>query len=98
MCSQYCYVVEDGAGLCGYVVATPDVKEYQRKWKEEWMPRMHKKYPKPKTDKKEAMTVSQVSISIEQGQVCPLYAQVASRVRYVLSLISIVFFLVISCV
>ena len=60
LCPSSCYVVEDGAGLCGYIVATPDVKEYQDKWRRQWLPLMQKKYPKPKTDKKDEMTASQV--------------------------------------
>ena len=52
--------MEDGAGLCGYIVATPDVKDYQGKWREEWLPLMKKKYPKPKTENRDEMSASQV--------------------------------------
>ena len=40
-------MVEDDAGIVGYIVATPDAREYQRKWTETWVPQMRKKYPKP---------------------------------------------------
>ena len=55
--------MEDGAGLCGYIVATPDVKDYQEKWRDEWRPLMQKKYPKPKTEKRENMTMSEVGLT-----------------------------------
>ena len=73
LCPSYCYVVEDGAGLCGYIVATHDVKEYQEKWAQEWLPLMQRKYPKPKTDNKDEMTASQVHFSFKN----PLFREQA---------------------
>ncbi len=58
--SQHCYVVEDNEGICGYVVATPDVKQYQKRWHSEWLPLMKAKYPKPKNTKKKYLTPAEV--------------------------------------
>lgn len=47
MSSQYCFVVEDAEGICGYVLGTPDAKEFHAKMEVAWLPEMRNKYPPP---------------------------------------------------
>lgn len=47
---QFCFLLEDETGICGYAVSTPNVQEYQKKLVESWLPLMKKKYPNPEKD------------------------------------------------
>lgn len=42
---EYCFVVEDDSGLCGYVLAVLDAKSYFNKLRVSWIPEILKKYP-----------------------------------------------------
>lgn len=44
-CPEFCFILQDEASICGFAVATLDVKEYQQKIKESWLPQMRTKYP-----------------------------------------------------
>lgn len=44
---EYCFVIEDASGVCGYVLAALDAKEHIRKMEMAWIPAMQEKYPKP---------------------------------------------------
>ncbi|KAK3094526.1 hypothetical protein FSP39_002884 [Pinctada imbricata] len=44
---EYCFVVEDDEGVCGYVVAALDSKDLLNKAELSWVPAMCEKYPKP---------------------------------------------------
>lgn len=48
---DYCFVLEDEDGICGYAVGTADVTPYLTKCKHSWIPFMQEKYTKPKADK-----------------------------------------------
>ncbi|XP_050397584.1 protein O-GlcNAcase isoform X1 [Patella vulgata] len=50
---EYCFVVEDDEGVCGYALAALDSKTLYQKSNMEWKPAMCDKYPKPN---KEEMT------------------------------------------
>ena len=51
-------MVEDDAGVIGYIVGTPDARAYQKRWIETWIPQMKKKYPKPTSS--EGLTPAEV--------------------------------------
>lgn len=57
--SEYCFVVEDDEGICGYACAALDTKVLQQKSSISWIPAMCKKYAK--TEKGE-LTPADVSI------------------------------------
>ena len=44
-------MLEDDAGICGYVAAAPDIKEYRKALEESWLPKMREKYPMPSSEK-----------------------------------------------
>jgi len=44
---EYCFVLEDETGICGYLVSCLDVKEYRKIWNRTWLPKMREKYSKP---------------------------------------------------
>ena len=60
---EYCMVVEDESGVCGYALTTPDIKVYQERWSKEWVPQMKEKYPMP-------ADVSPDSDNLSPSQVC----------------------------
>ena len=41
---EYCFVIEDDVGICGYVVAAIDAQSFCKKIQEEWIPEMQEKY------------------------------------------------------
>jgi hypothetical protein len=59
MYSSYCYVLEDAQGIVGYIVASPDVREYQERLMKDWLPKLRSLYPK---SAKEAMSPAEVCI------------------------------------
>ena len=64
ICPEYCYVLQDEAGICGFAVAALDVREYHRQLKEAWYPQMRKKYPSPE-GKGDDGTAAQVFMASE---------------------------------
>ena len=62
LCDQheYCFVVEDHDGVCGYVLATLDAREHLMRRATSWMPAMCEKYPKPEAT--EGLSPSEVSM------------------------------------
>ncbi|XP_043912195.1 protein O-GlcNAcase [Protopterus annectens] len=48
---DYCFVLEDEDGICGFALGTVDVKPYIKKFKMSWLPYMQEKYSKPDTTK-----------------------------------------------
>ena len=67
---QYCFVVEDESGICGYVVAANNVVEYNSCLSSCWLPETRQKYP---LDNSSATTAGDAdlklnnSISLEVG-------------------------------
>ncbi|XP_007909585.1 protein O-GlcNAcase [Callorhinchus milii] len=48
---DYCFVLEDEGGVCGYALGTVDVKPFCKKCNVSWIPTMREKYLKPETSK-----------------------------------------------
>lgn len=48
---DYCFVLEDEDGICGYALGTVDVTPFIKKCKIAWIPFMQEKYSKPSGDK-----------------------------------------------
>ncbi|XP_077991979.1 protein O-GlcNAcase-like [Glandiceps talaboti] len=46
---EYCFVLEDESGVCGYVLAALDAKNYVKMYESGWIREMCAKYPKPAT-------------------------------------------------
>jgi protein O-GlcNAcase/histone acetyltransferase len=44
---EYCFVVEDAQGVCGYVLAALDAKTHLEYLETSWIPAMKEKYPTP---------------------------------------------------
>ena len=47
---EFCFVVDEEEGLCGYALAGLDAVELQAKSDVSWIPAMRHKYPKPVKD------------------------------------------------
>lgn len=63
LCSQYSFVVENDEGVCGYVLASEDAKEFHGKMALSWLPEMQKKYPVPvETD---STTLTRVQVNVD---------------------------------
>lgn len=54
---EYCFVVCDDQGVCGYALASLNAVELRQKTEVSWIPAMYQKYPKPS---KEELTPSEV--------------------------------------
>ncbi|XP_064419041.1 protein O-GlcNAcase isoform X2 [Latimeria chalumnae] len=48
---DYCFVLEDEDGICGYALGTVDVRPFVKKYKMSWLPSMQEKYSKPDSEK-----------------------------------------------
>ncbi|XP_075071988.1 protein O-GlcNAcase isoform X1 [Mixophyes fleayi] len=64
---DYCFVLEDEDGICGYAVGTVDVTPYLTKCKHSWIPFMQEKYTKPKEDK-ELSAAEKIMLSFHEEQ------------------------------
>ncbi|KAM4704281.1 protein O-GlcNAcase [Rhinophrynus dorsalis] len=64
---DYCFVLEDEDGICGYAVGTVDVTPYITKCKHSWIPFMQEKYTKPKGDK-ELSAAEKIMLSFHEEQ------------------------------
>ncbi|XP_053305820.1 protein O-GlcNAcase [Spea bombifrons] len=64
---DYCFVLEDEDGICGYAVGTVDVAPYLKKCKNTWIPFMQEKYTKPKSDK-ELSAAEKIMLSFHEEQ------------------------------
>ena len=57
---EYCFVVEDEEGLCGYLAAALDAKKFWKKYELAYLPEMREKYEKPESNDDE---MTQVEVS-----------------------------------
>ncbi|XP_040217176.1 protein O-GlcNAcase [Rana temporaria] len=64
---DYCFVLEDEDGICGYAVGTVDVTPYLNKCKHSWIPFMQEKYSKPTADK-ELSAAEKIMLSFHEEQ------------------------------
>lgn len=62
---DYCFVLEDEDGICGYALGTVDVTPFIKKCKMSWIPFMQEKYTKPNSDKE--LSEAEVGITCETG-------------------------------
>lgn len=46
---RFAFVLEDGAGVCGYVLGAPDTTVFLERLLSEWLPPLRKRYPAPRT-------------------------------------------------
>lgn len=65
---DYCFVLEDEDGICGYALGTVDVTPFIKKCKMSWIPFMQEKYTKPNSDKE--LSEAEVGIACEIRTVC----------------------------
>ncbi|XP_041371217.1 protein O-GlcNAcase-like isoform X1 [Gigantopelta aegis] len=63
---EYCFVVEDEDGLCGYALASLDALTLHNKSEVSWTPAMREKYPKPVKD--EMSPADEVILSFHNEQ------------------------------
>nr|CAB3263810.1 bifunctional protein NCOAT-like [Phallusia mammillata] len=47
---EYCFVVEDESGVCGYLAATLNAQKFWKKYEMAYLPEMREKYEKPESD------------------------------------------------
>lgn len=65
---DYCFVLEDEDGICGYALGTVDVTPFIKKCKMSWIPFMQEKYTKPNSDKE--LSEAEVGVTCEVRTVC----------------------------
>lgn len=53
-CPEFCFVIEDGWDIVGYVLAAENAKEFMKQTEVAWIPSMMEKYPRPEMCKSEA--------------------------------------------
>ena len=58
---EYCFVVRDHAGVCGYVLAAPNARLFFERVENSWIPTMTQKYSRP--EKTESLSPSEVKAS-----------------------------------
>ncbi|XP_044292984.1 protein O-GlcNAcase [Varanus komodoensis] len=64
---DYCFVLEDEDGICGYALGTVDVTPFIKKCKIAWIPFMQEKYSKPSSDK-ELSEAEKIMLSFHEEQ------------------------------
>uniref|UniRef100_A0A8C4VU96 Protein O-GlcNAcase n=3 Tax=Gopherus evgoodei TaxID=1825980 RepID=A0A8C4VU96_9SAUR len=64
---DYCFVLEDEDGICGYALGTVDVTPFIKKCKISWIPFMQEKYSKPNGDK-ELSEAEKIMLSFHEEQ------------------------------
>ncbi|NXW33730.1 OGA GlcNAcase, partial [Phaetusa simplex] len=64
---DYCFVLEDEDGICGYALGTVDVTPFIKKCKMSWIPFMQEKYTKPNSDK-ELSEAEKIMLSFHEEQ------------------------------
>lgn len=65
---EYCFVVCDDQGVCGYALASLNAVELRQKSEVSWIPAMYQKYPKP--SKEELTPSEEVIMSFHTPQRC----------------------------
>lgn len=54
--NEYCFVVEDETGICGYALAALDAQQFNKKLEVAWKPELCLKYPAPAKEPSEMLT------------------------------------------
>ncbi|XP_035216464.1 protein O-GlcNAcase-like isoform X2 [Stegodyphus dumicola] len=65
---EYCFVVEDDMGICGYALAALDAQQLKKKAEICWIPELLLKYPAPKKENGEMLTPAEEIISAFYSQ------------------------------
>ncbi|GFY71709.1 protein O-GlcNAcase [Trichonephila inaurata madagascariensis] len=60
---EYCFVVEDESGICGYALAALDARQLKTKCEMCWIPELLAKYPAPKKGNGEMLTPAEEIIA-----------------------------------
>ncbi|XP_042909994.1 protein O-GlcNAcase isoform X1 [Parasteatoda tepidariorum] len=60
---EYCFVVEDETGICGYALAALDARQLKQKCETAWIPTLQTKYPSPKKENGEMLTPAEEIIA-----------------------------------
>lgn len=60
--NEYCFVVEDDTGICGYALAALDAQQFNKKLEIAWKPELCLKYPAPTKEPSEMLTPAEVCI------------------------------------
>ncbi|GIY72380.1 hypothetical protein CDAR_594351 [Caerostris darwini] len=60
---EYCFVVEDENGICGYALAALDARQLKTKCEMCWLPELFAKYPAPKKSSGELLTPAEEIIA-----------------------------------
>ncbi|KAG8202078.1 hypothetical protein JTE90_010441 [Oedothorax gibbosus] len=60
---EYCFVVEDETGICGYALAALNACQLRTKCELCWIPELQKKYPAPKKENGEMLTPAEEVIA-----------------------------------
>uniref|UniRef100_H2Z2S4 protein O-GlcNAcase n=1 Tax=Ciona savignyi TaxID=51511 RepID=H2Z2S4_CIOSA len=69
---EYCFVVEDNEGVCGYLAATHNAKDFWRKYEIAYLPEMREKYSKPEAE--DEMTEAEFTNSPPQKMIVDLHS------------------------
>lgn len=78
---DYCFVLEDEDGICGYALGTVDVTPFIKKCKMSWIPFMQEKYTKPNSDKE--LSEAEVGITVRLGLNAELRSSFSQRQSFV---------------
>lgn len=57
--NEYCFVVEDETGVCGYALAALDAQQFSKKLEVAWIPALCIKYPAPNKESSQLLTPSE---------------------------------------
>ncbi|XP_029850217.3 protein O-GlcNAcase isoform X1 [Ixodes scapularis] len=61
--NEYCFVVEDETGICGYALAALDAQQFNKKLEIAWKPELCLKYPAPAKEPSEMLTPAEEIMS-----------------------------------
>lgn len=61
--NEYCFVVEDENGICGYALAALDAQQFSKKMEIAWKPELCLKYPAPAKEPSEMLTPAEEIMS-----------------------------------
>lgn len=61
--NEYCFVVEDETGVCGYALAALDAQDFNKRLEVAWKPELCTKYPAPTKEPSEMLTPAEEVMS-----------------------------------
>jgi len=81
LCRDLAFVLEDSHGVCGYVLAALDSKEFYQRFKEEWLPAILKLYPKPPPSSQPSPEVVREGQKVQKGHVWGDFVDICFKFR-----------------